>query len=142
MPEHTREIAELLVAGLGGAGVTGFWGWLQRRTSNKAENKTGEAAILSAATRLQEVLNTAVEKASERTQAEIEDLRRENAALRQRVDNLEGEKRQSDQVIESLKHVLERQGIDWSEVTAPGALLVVENGAATITQPPRGRKSR
>ena len=28
MPERTREIAELLVAGLGGAGLTGFWGWI------------------------------------------------------------------------------------------------------------------
>ena len=137
MPERTREIAELLAAGMGGAAVTGFWGWLQRRTSNSAEDKGGEAAVLQAATRLQEVLNLAVEQASVRTHAEIEDLRRENTHLRQRIENLEGEKRQYDQLTESLKSILERQGIDWKAATAPGALLVVDHGKATVT---RGRR--
>lgn len=141
MPDHALEIAKLLAAAGGGAGVTGFFGWMQRRTSNNAENKGGEAAVISAAARLQEVLNTAVERASERTHAEIEDLRRENGNLRDRIENLEGEKRQYDQIIESLKSILSRQGIDWKAATEPGALLVVEGGEATVTKPSRRPKS-
>lgn len=140
MPDQTLEIAKLLAAAGGGAGVTGFFGWLQRRTSNKAENKGGEAAVVAAAARLQEVLNVAVEQASARTHAEIEDLRRENTGLRDRIENLEGEKRQYDQVIESLKSILSRQGIDWKTATEPGALLVVDHGEATVTRPSRRRK--
>ena len=49
MPDASREIAELLLAAGLGSGATGFWGWIQKRTSNRAENKTGEAAILAAA---------------------------------------------------------------------------------------------
>lgn len=138
--DDAMEIAKLLAAASGGAGVTGFFGWLQRRTSNSAENKSGEAAVILAAARLQEVLNAAVENASKRTEAEIEELRRENDGLRSRIENLEGEKRQYDQIIESLKSILDRQGIDWKAATEPGALLVVEAGEATVTKPGRRRK--
>lgn len=125
MPERTREIAELLIAGLGGAGVTGFWGWLQRKTSNAAENKTGEAAILGAAARIQEIMNEAAK-------AHMADLRSEVSDLRGRVDQLEGENRQLRQHSESLEAVLRRQGIDIPMATAPGALLVVEDGEARV----------
>lgn len=147
MPERAREIAELLAAGIGGAAMTGFWGWIQRRTSNVAENKAGEAAILGAATRLQEVMNEAVEKASARWEDELEAsreesarLRSEIAGLRKRVQHVEGENRQLRQHAESLEATLRRNGVDLSAALAPGTLLVVEDGQATITPPRRGRR--
>jgi len=154
MPERAREITELLAVGLGSAGLTGFFGWLQRRTSNKAENQAGEAAILGAATRLQEVMNTAAEKAAERWADELAAARSELAAarseafrLRERVDSLEGqltslknENRQIRQHAESLEATLRRNGVDLSSAMAPGALLVVEKGIATVTPAPRKRR--
>ena len=125
MPERAREIAELLAAGMGGAAVTGFWGWLQRRTSNKAENKTGEAAILGAATRLQEIMNEAAKN-------HVAELRNEIDALRDRVEQVEGENRELRQHSQSLEAILRRQGIDIPQATAPGNLLVVEDGNARV----------
>lgn len=133
MPERAREIAELIAAGVGGAAMTGFWGWLQRRTSNPAEAKTGEAAILSAAARLQEVINDAAE-------AHVADLRMQVERLQDRVDHLEGENRQLRQHSESLEAVLKRQGIDIPEALSPGSLLVVEEGVARVMKPVRRRR--
>lgn len=125
MPERAREIAELLVAGIGGAGVTGFWAWLSRRTSNKAENKTGEAAILGAATRLQEIMNEAAKN-------HVADLRTEIDGLRDRIEQVEGENRELRQHSQSLEAILRRQGIDIPQATKPGTLLVVEEGQARM----------
>jgi NCAIR mutase (PurE)-related protein len=142
MPERTREIVELLAAGVGGAAVSGFWGWVTRRTSNPAENRTGEAAVLMAATKLQEVMNEAVERASDRLNAEMDDLRLDNIKLRERIEKLEGDNRNLVQIRESLQAILVRAGIDWEQATQPGAVLVVEGGTATVTPPRRrGRKS-
>lgn len=125
MPERAREIAELLVAGIGGAGVTGFWAWAARRTSNKAENKTGEAAILGAATRLQEIMNEAAKN-------HVADLRTEIDGLRDRIEQVEGENRELRQHSQSLEAILRRQGIDIPQATKAGTLLVVEEGQARM----------
>ncbi len=137
MPEASREIAELLLAaGLGG-GATGFWGWIQKRTSNKAEDKTGEAAILAAATRLQEVMNEAAKNTVADLRTQLEEFRAEAATLRERVEQLEGENRAMRQHRESLEALLRRQGIDIPAATAPGSLLVVQDGLATVLAPDR-----
>lgn len=132
MPDQTREIAELIVAGGLGAGVTGFWAWLRRKASNPAELQTSEAAILGAATRLQEVMNEAAKSHVSDLRFELEAVRATALRLNDRVDHLEGENRQFRQRNESLEAVLRRQGIDIPTATAPGALLIVEGGHATV----------
>lgn len=133
MPERTREIAELLVAAIGGGGVTGFWAWMSRKASNKAENQTGEAAILGAATRLQEIMNEAAK-------THVADLRSEIDGLRARVEQVEGENRELRQHSQSLEAILRRQGIDIPQATKPGNLLVVEDGQARVMRHERKTK--
>jgi TolA-binding protein len=139
MPDASREIAELLLAAGLGSGATGFWGWIQKRTSNRAENKTGEAAILAAATRLQEVMNEAAKNTVADLRNQLDEVRQEAERLRERVDQLEGENRAMRQREESLEQLLRRQGIDIPGATAPGALLVVQDGVATVMKPERMR---
>lgn len=135
MPERTREIAELIVVGLGGAGLTGFWGWIQKRTSNKAENQTGEAAIVAAAAKMQEIMNEAA-------RSHVAELRQEVASLKAEVATLRGELRDEQQRSNSLESILRRNGYDLSAASEPGAFTVIdpESQTASITPAPRRRK--
>lgn len=136
MPDSATEIAALLAAGVGGAAVSGFWGWVQKRTSNKAENQVGEAAILGAATRLQEIMNAAAEVHVAGLRLEMDGYRSELLAAKLRIEHLEGENRQRAQIIDSLHHLLDRQGINWRAATAAGTVLVVGDGEPTVITGP------
>ena len=136
MPERARELAELLVAAGGGAGLTGFFGWLQKRTSNKAENQAGEAAILGAATRLQEIMNDAAKN-------QVASLREDLEAMRGRIEHLEGELREERQRSQSLESILRRNGYDLAAATEAGAFTVIEPATQTATvTPPRRRRRK
>lgn len=128
MPERARDIVELLVAAGGGAGITGFWAWLNGR-------RPGQAAILGAAAQLQEALN----KAAENT---VAGLREEVEGLREEVKRLEGELRQEQQRSQSLETILRKNGYDLSAATEPGAFTAIDpgSGSATVMPPRRRRK--
>jgi uncharacterized protein HemX len=129
MPERARDIVELLVAAGGGAGITGFWAWLNGR-------RPGQAAILGAAAQLQEALNKAAENTVAGLRVEVENLREE-------VQRLEGQLRQEQQRSMSLETILRKNGYDLSAATEPGSFVSIDprEGTATVTPPPRRRKS-
>ena len=128
MPERARDIVELLVAAGGGAGITGFWAWLNGR-------RPGQAAILGAAAQLQEALNKAAENTVAGLRVEVENLREE-------VQRLEGQLRQEQQRSMSLETILRKNGYDLSAATEPGSFVSIDprEGTATVTPPPRRRK--
>jgi uncharacterized protein HemX len=126
MPERAREIAELLAAAGGGAGITGFFTWLTGR-------KPGEAAILAAAAQLQTALN----KAAEST---VADLRAQVEELADEVSRLKGELRQEQQRSQSLETMLRKNGYDLAAATEPGALMVAEGETVTVIPPARTKK--
>ena len=128
MPERARDIVELLVAAGGGAGITGFWAWLNGR-------RPGRAAILGAAAQLQEALNKAAENTVAGLRVEVENLREE-------VQRLEGQLRQEQQRSMSLETILRKNGYDLSAATEPGSFVSIDprEGTATVTPPPRRRK--
>lgn len=142
MEDPTQEIARIILAGGGGAAVVGgFWAWLGKLAPGHAAVQRSHADVLTAATKLQEIMNSAVEQAAIRMHADLEDVRQENAKLRKRLDALEGEHRQSQQVVQSLQSILDKNGIDWRTVVENGTLLVVEGGKATVTSSQRRRKA-
>jgi uncharacterized protein HemX len=127
MPERARDIVELLVAAGGGAGITGFWAWLNGR-------RPGQAAIRGAAAQVQEALN----KAAENT---VAGLREEVDGLRQEIQRLEGELRQEQQRSLSLESILRKNGYDLSDATQPGAFTAIDPAAGTASVvPPRRRR--
>ncbi len=135
MPERTREIAELIFAGIGGGTVTGFFAWLQRRTSNKAENHTGEAAIIAAAAKMQEIMNEA-------TRHHVADLRLELDTLKAEVVKLRGELRDEQQRSNSLESILRRNGYDLTAAFEPSAFTVVDPATQTATVTPAPKRGK
>lgn len=127
MPERTRDIVELIIAAGGGAGMTGFFAWLNGR-------KPGEASILAATAQLQEALNKAAEN-------QMSGLRSEVATLKDEVETLRGELRAERQRSMSLESILRRNGYDLSAATEPGAYTVIDpdNQTATVTPAPKRR---
>ncbi len=142
MEDPTQEIARIILAGGGGAAVVGgFWAWLGKLAPGHAAVQRSHADVLTAATKLQEIMNNAVEKAAERMHADLEDVRQENVKLRERLDALEGQHRQSQQVVQSLQSILDKNGIDWRTAIEAGTLLVVEGEKATVVSSQRRRKA-
>lgn len=142
MEDPTQEIARIILAGGGGAAVVGgFWAWLGKLAPGHAAVQRSHADVLTAATKLQEIMNNAVEKAAERMHADLEDVRQENVKLRERLDALEGQHRQSQQVVQSLQSILDKNGIDWRTAIETGTLLVVEGENATVVSSQRRRKA-
>lgn len=142
MGDPTQEIARIILAGGGGAAVVGgFWAWLGKLAPGHAAVQRSHADVLTAATKLQEIMNNAVEKAAERMHADLEDVRQENVKLRERLDALEGQHRQSQQVVQSLQSILDKNGIDWRTAIETGTLLVVEGEKATVVPSQRRRKA-
>ena len=149
MEDPTQEIARIILAGGGGAAVVGgFWAWLGKLAPghaavqrSRADVQRSHADVLTAATKLQEIMNNAVEKAAERMHADLEDVRQENVKLRERLDALEGQHRQSQQVVQSLQSILDKNGIDWRTAIEAGTLLVVEGENATVVSSQRRRKA-
>lgn len=142
MEDPTQEIARIILAGGGGAAVVGgFWAWLGKLAPGHAAVQRSHADVLTAATKLQEIMNNAVEKAAERMHADLEDVRQENVKLRERLDALEGQHRQSQQVVQSLQSILDKNGIDWRAAIETGTLLVVEGEKATVVSSQRRRKA-
>lgn len=142
MEDPTQEIARIILAGGGGAAVVGgFWAWLGKLAPGHAAVQRSHADVLTAATKLQEIMNNAVEKAAERMHADLEDVRQENVKLRERLDTLEGQHRQSQRVVQSLQSILDKNGIDWRAVVETGTLLVVEGEKATVVPSQRRRKA-
>lgn len=74
--------------------------------ANKAEVLAGEGAILSAATRPQEMMNKAAERETARLTAELEAANERVRVLAERADQLEGEIRQLRQHSERLENNL------------------------------------
>lgn len=127
MPERARDIVELVIAAGGGAGITGFFAWLNGR-------KPGEASILAATAQLQEALNKAAEN-------QMAGLRSEVATLKGEVETLRGELRAERQRSMSLESILRRNGYDLTAASEPGAFTHIDPATetATITPAPRRR---
>lgn len=83
-------------------------------------------------TRLQEVMNEAAKNTVADLRKQLDEVRQEATQLREHVDQLEGENRAMRQHRESLEALVRRQGIDIPAAIAPGSLLVVQDGVATV----------